>query len=380
MNRKTLLIVISVLFFFPAILRAGWENKSFTFEGNVRDYRVYTPVGFSSSNTYSLVIGIHGLGDNMTNFSNAFTDFCQIADTANIILVYPQGMSNFIGNGWNAGAGTLGIYPSPTINDVGFINALTDTIHAAYPTNVQQTYLFGFSNGGFMVQRMACESNGKFAAIASLAGTLGNQITSCNPARKIPILHFHGTADVNVGYYNTPFGLSVDSLMALWAGNNACNTPADSLQVPDTKADGFTVVHYIYGGCSHRVELFKINGMAHILMNENNHDIGYAPEMWRFFRPHSITTGINTPVSEQAQIKLFPVPANETLTIELQSIENYGKLKLSVWDYSGRKITELSENTSGLYHFDCRNLSSGIYLVKANDGFRNFTTKFTVVR
>ncbi len=46
-------------------------------------------------------------------------------------FVYPQGLSNPIGSGWNAGAGTLGIYPGVGINDVGFINALTDTMQVA---------------------------------------------------------------------------------------------------------------------------------------------------------------------------------------------------------------------------------------------------------
>jgi len=375
-------IFISTVWFFllfPAMLFAGFENKSFDFEGINREYRVYTPNGFSSSNLYSLTIGIHGLGDDMTNFSNAFTEFHAIADTANIIFAYPQGMPNAIGNGWNAGAGTLGIYPSVGINDVGFINALVDTMQANYPIIVAQTYLFGFSNGGFMVQRIACEDNGRFAAIASLAGTLGNQITTCNPARKLPILHFHGTADVNVGYYSTPFGINVDSLMHLWAINNACNAVPNMTPVPDTKPDGYTVEHYQYSNCTNRLELFKIYNAAHVLLRKSDNDIGYSEEMWKFFRPHSLTTGMDTP-APLAQVEIYPVPAKDFINIHLQSIVNHQKLQVSIWDFTGKQIAQLSGNDSRLNSFDCNNLPNGIYLLKATSGNNSYSAKFTVAR
>lgn len=380
MNRNTLLIILSAFLTLPFSAFAGWESKSFVFQGTNREYRVYTPAGFSASGSYSLVVGIHGLGDNMTNFSNSFPDFLEIADTANIVLVFPQGMSNLIGNGWNAGAGTLGVFPSEAYDDVAFINALTDTIQTDYPIIKEQTYLFGFSNGGFMVQRIACEANEKFAAIASLAGTLGSKITSCNPGRSVPILHFHGTADINVGYYANLFGINVDELMELWATNNTCLPVPDSIAVPDTKPDGFTVVHYKYNGCGEPVEYFKINDAAHILMNRTNNDISYSDEMWTFFRPKKLTLGIEQQ-NEQASVKLYPVPTAETVTIDLQSVKNYLALKLSVWDYSGKQIMLPYQNSAdGLYHFDCSHLPNGIYLLKATDGQRIFSKKFTVAR
>lgn len=377
--KKLFITTICLLFLFPAMLFAGFENKSFNFDGNNREYRVFIPNSFSPSNSYSLVIGIHGLGDNMTAFSNAFGEFHDIADTANIIFAYPQGMSNPIGNGWNAGAGMLGVYPSVGINDVGFINALVDTMQANYPIVVAQTYLFGFSNGGFMVQRIACEDNGRFAAIASLAGTLGNQITTCNPARKLPILHFHGTADINVGYNSTPFGINVDSLMHLWAINNSCDAVPNMIPVPDTKADGFTVEHYQYSGCTNRLELFKIYDAAHILLRKSDNDIGYSEEMWKFFRPHTLTSGVNE-TARNFRVEIYPVPAKDIVNIQLQNIVNHQNLQVSIYDFTGKQIAQLPGNNSGSYSFDCSNLSNGVYLIKATNGSNSYNSKFTVTR
>ncbi len=381
MFKKSLAIVMTLSVSYT-MLYASWENRTLQFEGRNRSYRIYLPVNYSSSETYSLVLGIHGLGDNMTGFGNAFADFCRIADTANIILVYPQGLDNpIIGTGWNAGAGMLGIYPSENADDIGFINTVTDIIQQEYPINKAQTYLFGFSNGGFMVQRIACESNERYAAVASIAGTLGNKINYCNPARQIPIVHFHGTADINVNYYNPPFGRSVSALMGLWSANFGCDTERERVKLPDIKPDGYTVEHYVYKNCSQRLELFKVNDAMHVLLHKAANDISYSEEIWRFFtyqKDTSVPTAIRQQV--QTQIKVYPVPAAETVRIELQGVQNHRDFELSVWDYTGKKITVLPHNPAGNYIFDCRNLPDGIYLVNATDGNRLLCTRFTIAK
>ena len=69
----------------------------------------------------------------------------------------------------------------------------------------------GFSNGGYMAYRLACNTSDIFAAAASVAGinyskkitisyiSLGT-LSECSPKVNIPILSFHGTADTLVRY------------------------------------------------------------------------------------------------------------------------------------------------------------------------------------
>jgi len=379
---KRLRITVMVLFISHGMLYAGWETKSFEFEGQNREYRIYTPADYSPSRSYSLVLGIHGLWGNMYDFPNVVSDFQSIADTADIILVYPQGLDNPppLGTGWNSGAGMLGLYPSENINDVGFINAVTDSMQANYPIIKEQTYLFGFSNGGFMVQKIACEANDRYAAIASIAGTLGNKIEDCNPKRKVPIIHFHGTFDINVSYFNPPMGKSVSVLLGLWSENYNCSG-REITKLPDIAADGYTIEHYVYKGCDERLEHFKVNNAMHILLNKEHNDISYPEEMWRFFRYQKDTgvpTGIQLPRINQ--IKIYPVPANDIITIEFQSGENHRDLILDIRDYTGKQIAQLLHHPSGISHFDCRNLPDGIYLIHATDGNRYFSQKFIVAR
>lgn len=377
---KKLLATAWILYVFPMMLYAGWEIKSFEFEGHTRQYRIYFPEGYTASKSYSLVVGLHGLWGNMHEFPNAVADFHRIADTADIILVYPQGLDNPppLGTGWNSSAGMLGLYPSDGINDVGFINAVTDSMQANYPIVKEQTYLFGFSNGGFMAQKIACEANERYAAIASIAGTLGNKIRDCHPERKVPIIHFHGTFDINVSYFNPPMGKSVSSLLKLWSTNYNCSGK-EVIDVPDIKPDGYHIEHIVYQDCDERLEHFKVYNAFHVLLHKNSNDISYPEEMWRFFtykKDTSVPTSIST--HHQTQIRVYPIPTSDILNIELQTKGQHQNMKLSIMDYTGRQVKDLSSSRSGSFRLDCSQLPNGIYLIHATDGQQFFTKKFVV--
>ncbi len=364
---------------------AEWLNKSFKHNNLTREYRVYLPDNYDETKVYKLVVGVHGLGSNMTDFSAAFYNFCKIADTADIILVFPQGYDKFfLGRGWNAGAGTLGQYPSAGIDDKGFINAVTDSIQANYPIDKNRTYLFGFSNGGFMVQRMACESNEKFAAIASIAGTIGNKITHCNPGRFLPILHFHGTSDLNVGYYITLFGLNVEDMLSVWKKNNQCSNQSPlRTDIPNVKNDGLTVEHYVYQNCKQPVELFKVNNAEHILLNQENNDIDYSVEMWKFFSPHTLNEteviSANHQFKMKESIKIFPNPVRNLLTIDIATSEFQNNIEINILDINGKQVLTIDSNSNQVHQIDCSKWSNGTYFIKISDDTNFSITKFNVI-
>ena len=105
-----------------------WSNKTMSFGGTTRSYRLYVSPNYNASNPASIVMTLHGLGDNMTNFSNL--GFAQIGDTANIIVICPQAVSDpLAGTAWNSGAGMMGYYPNSSVNDIGFLNALVEYYH-----------------------------------------------------------------------------------------------------------------------------------------------------------------------------------------------------------------------------------------------------------
>ena len=75
-----------------------------------------------------------------------YTNFNYISDTAGFIVVYPQGTLLQGTTHWNVGGWTLG----STIDDVGFIRNLLDSISYEYNIDSFRVYSTGMSNGGYM--------------------------------------------------------------------------------------------------------------------------------------------------------------------------------------------------------------------------------------
>lgn len=91
MKTKTILF-ICILSLCLTDLQAQWTNKTMISGGLTRSYRLYVSPNYNPVNPASLVVTLHGLGDNMTNFSNL--GFAQIGDTANIIVICPQAVTD----------------------------------------------------------------------------------------------------------------------------------------------------------------------------------------------------------------------------------------------------------------------------------------------
>ena len=126
--------VIIVLSYSNNIVYSQWSNKNISFDGINRQYRIYIPLNYNSTNPASLVMTLHGMGDNMINFSSIGMN--NIADTANIIVIVPQALSDpTAGSTWNSGVGYMGYYPNSGTNDIGFLNALLDTVQTNFTIN-----------------------------------------------------------------------------------------------------------------------------------------------------------------------------------------------------------------------------------------------------
>jgi len=358
---------------------AQWSNKSFVYQSKTRQYRVYVPTIYNASKPASMVVTLHGLGDNMTNFSQL--GFNYIADTANIIVVVPQALSDpYAGTAWNSGAGMSGYYPNPTTNDVGFLNALIDTIKANYSIDPSRVFMCGFSMGGFMTERMALQSNSQIAAFASMSGTVGDAITTYAPGRSVPIAHFHGTSDGTVAYTNNSYGIDPDSLINFWISNNGCNPVPDSSRYPDIVNDTITVDRFKYSGASadNDVWFFRMNGADHTVLYQPNNDITEIYEIWLFFIRHkNLTAGIQTQNIFEKDIQLYPNPASSFINLILPATSE--KLTVELFSIEGKCL--YSKEVSGTFHqilLNDEKFTDGMYFLRVKSNSMNATEKIIV--
>ena len=182
---------------FVAFTQAQQTSKTMQFGGLTRQYLEYVPAIYNSSTPVPIVICLHGLGDNMNNFAGIGMNY--VADTADFIVLTPQAIVDPLASAtaWNSGASYMGYQLNSGVDDVGFINALIDSTMALYNIDTTRIYVTGFSMGGFMANRLACELGDRLAAIASVSGTIGTALNCTNPD-PIPVCHFHGTTDSTV--------------------------------------------------------------------------------------------------------------------------------------------------------------------------------------
>lgn len=201
-------------------------NESIVIDGLTRTYIVNLPPDYYQSNSFPLVIALHGGGGSGSQFESQ-TGLTDKANAAHFIVVYPDGYLGPLNNrSWNAG-GCCGAAENENVNDIKFISELIDKLTGNYKINSKLIYVTGHSNGGMLSYRLASELSGNIAAIA--VNSCSMVVTSAiHPSRPVPVLHMHSKLDTKVpfaggigitGAYFPP----VDSVLTVWAGINACN-------------------------------------------------------------------------------------------------------------------------------------------------------------
>jgi len=116
--RRIILAFGVLLFAFQSTLHAQIERGSFDFDRRTRNYMVYLPTNYTGSVDFPLVICLHPYGWGAERMMN-YAKLNQVADTSDFIVVYPSAVPN-----WNSGVADQPGYPTPNVDDVGFINAL----------------------------------------------------------------------------------------------------------------------------------------------------------------------------------------------------------------------------------------------------------------
>ena len=318
--------------------------------GLIREYRLYVPAAYTGSTAVPLVLNLHGYTSSGFE-QDLYSNFRPIADTANFLLVMPNGTLDPQGNRfWNT------FTFASSVDDVGFLSHLIDTLRAAYNIDTNRIYSTGMSNGGFMSYSLACELSGRIAAIASVTGSMITpKLNACQPGRPVPVMEIHGTADNTVPYNGSALQsfVPIPTLVEAWVDKNHCNPTPVVTQVPDTNlSDGCTAEHSLYTGGDNgsTVEHYKIIGGGHTWpgapfpIGVTNQDFSASREIWRFFNQYRLNTltDVAAPELTASQWSAFPNPVQDALT--LQSADGKPARQVQIYDMLGR----LQQTVSGV--------------------------------
>lgn len=241
--------------------------------GTERSYLLHVPEGYRGD-PVPLVLNFHGSGG-MPENQLVTSRFDELADREGFAVAFPAGAftNSLTARSWNANV-------EPGVDDVQFARDVIADVAAKLSIDSGRIYVTGFSGGGRMSSRLACELADMLAAAAPVAGL--QYPDGCRPARPISLMSFHGTAD-QVNQYelsddSRPYWrMGIEAAVERWREAIGCPEAPDIAAGPGVELRRWT-------GCSAgaEIELHVIEGGGHVWPETASERI------WTFFDRHSL--------------------------------------------------------------------------------------------
>jgi polyhydroxybutyrate depolymerase len=220
-----------------------------------------------------LLVLLHGLGASGKALLEV-APFRALAARRRFSLVAPDGATDSKGRRfWNA-SGACCDFDKTGTPHVAELRALLESAVESPAVDPKRVFVLGYSNGGFMAHRLACEVPG-IAGIVSIAGAGPSEGEPCAPPAPVAVLQIHGDADQVIRYEGgralgradlTPHPSALETVSA-WAARDGCKgKPAGASAIDlDDKIDGAETLVTRFPGCTRPVELWTVRGAGHFV-------------------------------------------------------------------------------------------------------------------
>ena len=152
-----------------------------------------------------------------------------VADRHGWAVVYANGTGGvpFVSLAFNA-VTCCGTAPDRGVDEVAFARAVVDTLAAMGVADRARVYAAGFSNGGMLALRLACQEKPIVAGVADVAGAMPD--TACATRRGMPVLLIRGARDDELRADHRElrrrdgrrFAASFGGAQRYWARHNGC--------------------------------------------------------------------------------------------------------------------------------------------------------------
>lgn len=219
--------------------------------GTVRTYFVHVPPQYSGQ-PMPLLLVMHGSGGSASVVANQ-TEFAAKANQEGFVAVFPDGQQGRGDNHYwrySERQESLSDLPIPVPNDdVDFLRRVIAEVQQRLRIDKQRIYATGFSAGGAMAMRLACDLSETMAAVAGVGGTLAN---ACAPKTAVSVMFMVGDQDdrfqgPNAGLFGIDF----------WSRFSQCANPNQQTQG--------RISTTVYSNCQNSTEVayIKLQGVAH---------------------------------------------------------------------------------------------------------------------
>lgn len=250
-----------------------------------RTFVLYVPSRYDGERLAPLLIAFHGTPGNGPGM-RVSTGLDEMADSEGWLIAYPNGL----GGSWAAGC-LCSDADLAGVNDLQFVTQMIARIRNDYEVDPNRIYSVGFSAGGVMNYRIACDLGNTFAATASVGSSMTwAQAETCSPSTPVPVFAMIGTEDEAYPWAGSGtvagHSMPIDSTFAFWGRRNGCDEqPTTDYSAP--KEDGMDVRRERFLNCESGAEVrqYIIEGGTHTWPRIAN-DVLLA-----FLERHSLSVG-----------------------------------------------------------------------------------------
>ena len=379
-------LLLTTILFCGVLSIYASTRVEFTLDGKNRVYVLYSPSFANESETYSLAVLLHGIGQTIETFMDEQTAQ-NIADNNSTYLVLPQALpeqdpdiisaagyynsafqTSISKSAWGAGVSVeiddiiadpnmkllfCMLYPTicsagklelnANVDDVKLINTIIDQLTSDSEIYIDndRIYMAGLSLGGAMAYKYTFSEDPQINKVAIVSGFVGASIDTTG-VLNIPIMVLHSKTDETIPYEGGSFNGSIENTVKSWINKNAHSDP--NIYQIGSGVEGTTIYDYSE---SPRVLFYKIEEASHTLSDVH----GFDPntEIWKFF--NNIPLSVDDAKTDKLDI--FPNPADDILYTSEDGM-------YSITDLSGRI---LKKGYTDEYSIDLKGLSRGRYIV-----------------
>jgi polyhydroxybutyrate depolymerase len=195
-----------------------------SFGGRDRLFHVHLPRAYDHRTRLPLLLVFHGSGTSFSQMRD-WTGFDSVADDERFVVVYP------------------GAYGSWADSDVEFVPELVDHLTDQWAVDPSRVALTGFSAGGFLSHRLACEPGFPVRAVATVGATVRTTTRDvCDPpglsrGALVSALLMLGDQDSSVPLEGRDDALSLAESATMWRATDGCSDSPAVVFWPGEGAD-----------------------------------------------------------------------------------------------------------------------------------------------
>jgi polyhydroxybutyrate depolymerase len=252
-----------------------------------------------------LVIILHGSGASAAQVlgmafpPSPLSVWLEIVDREQLVVVAPNGNCQRGKRAWNDGFADIA--SNPTVDDVGFIDAIIDRAIAEDAVDPERVYLIGVSKGGMLAYRVAAELAPRLAAFSAVLAGMPERAAYATPTIPLSALIVGCTADPFIPYSGGKFPYTLwfmAPMIGLESTADFWRRLAALPEVPSMVPIG-TAMRYTWGdkASALQVALLKVDGghaepsrkkrypgLFNRFPGRQNADLEIAEEAWAFFK------------------------------------------------------------------------------------------------